>query len=106
MYDFFRILRRPLEEVCVKGVRPLKNLGTAGEDAAAGPVTPAIGYEVVRRGSTGEWVSKLQKALAIKADGDFGPETEAVLKAFQGENALEPDGIAGRNIYRALGLIS
>lgn len=68
-------------------------------------VAPNVSFEIVRRGSTGEWVIKLQEALEITADGDFGPRTEAVLKSFQEAHGLEPDGIAGRNTYRALGLI-
>lgn len=53
-----------------------------------------------------EWVQKLQEALGIQVDGRFGKDTEAVLKAWQQEHGLEPDGIAGRNTYRALGLIA
>lgn len=88
----------------VEGVRETA-LRMTEEDVAAEPVVTDIDYEVVRRGSTGEWVIKLQMALDIKVDGNFGPETEAALKAFQEDNGLEPDGIAGRNTYRALGLI-
>lgn len=81
-------------------------LKMAETDIAAEPLTPAVDYEIVRRGSGGKWVIKLQIALDIPVDGEFGPKTEAALRAFQEENGLEPDGIAGRNTYRALGLIS
>ncbi|MDY0390459.1 MAG: glycosyl hydrolase 108 family protein [Desulfobulbus oligotrophicus] len=62
-------------------------------------------YDTVRRGDKGPWVVKLQKALGLRADGRFGPKTEATLRDFQKENGLEADGIAGRLTYRALGLI-
>ncbi len=87
----------------VEGVRETA-LKMAGADVTTEPVTPAEHYEIVRRGSSGKWVIKLQVALDISADGIFGPKTEAALKAFQKENGLEPDGIAGRNTYRVLGL--
>ncbi len=67
--------------------------------------TPDVDFEVVRRGSTGPWVVELQRALGIVADGDFGPKTNAALRAFQSAHGLVEDGIAGRNTYRALGLI-
>ena len=70
------------------------------------PVAPSVDYEIVRRGSRGEWVQKLQEALEVDADGIFGAGTEEALKAFQKEAGLTPDGIAGRNTYQALGLVA
>ncbi len=89
----------------VEGVRKTA-LKMVGANVAAQPVTSPEDYEIVHRGSSGKWVIQLQIALDIPVDGDFGAGTEAALKAFQMENGLEPDGIAGRNTYRALGLIS
>ena len=87
----------------VEGVRTMAvNMAEKGGNN----VTPAVDYEVVRNGSKGEWVRKLQTALEIHVDGDFGSGTETALKTWQEQNGLEPDGIAGRNTYRALGLIA
>ena len=36
---------------------------------------------VLKRGSKGESVKTLQEFLKLTADGDFGPKTEAALKA-------------------------
>lgn len=74
-------------------------------DTEATEVIPNVDFDIVRRGSKGDWVVKLQEALEIPADGVFGPKTEFALKAFQDAHGLEPDGVAGRNTYRALGLI-
>ena len=80
-------------------------LEMAGETSSAEPVAaPDVTFEVVRRGSKGEWVAKLQKALGVEADGDFGDGTEAALRTFQAANLLQVDGVAGRNTWRALGL--
>ena len=70
------------------------------------PDTPSVDFDLVQRGSTGPWVVKVQEALEITADGDFGPKTEAALKAFQDAHGLEPDGVAGRVTLRALGLLT
>jgi lysozyme family protein len=69
-------------------------------------VTPSVKYNITRKGSTGLWVRKLQEALEIHVDGKFGRDTETVLKAWQQEQGLEADGFAGRNTYRALGLLA
>ena len=62
-------------------------------------------YAIIRLGSEGEWVVKLQQALNINANGVFGTGTESALIAFQRQNSLEADGVAGRRTYTALGLI-
>lgn len=81
-------------------------LTMAGADTNAQSVTSPADYEILRRGCRGKWVIQLQIALDVTVDGDFGAKTEAALKRFQKANGLEADGIAGRNTYRALGLIS
>ncbi len=79
--------------------------GSAAMDTGSAEMVPNVHFDIVRFGSQGAWVVKLQKALEIEADGKFGPITETALKAFQKTHGLEADGIAGRNTYRALGLI-
>ena len=66
---------------------------------------PTVEFTTVKKGSSGDWVRKLQSALGLHVDGKFGPVTENALKAWQAAHGLEADGIAGRNTYRALGLI-
>ena len=49
----------------------------------------------LRKGSKGDGVAMMQKALGVGADGNFGPGTERALKAWQSHNGLTVDGIAG-----------
>ncbi|UOF80295.1 chitinase A [Caudoviricetes sp.] len=59
---------------------------------------------VLRHGSKGEMVKKMQAALGMTADGDFGPGTEAALKKWQGANGLTADGVAGpKTLAKLLG---
>ena len=50
---------------------------------------------LLKTGSTGADVTKLQTALGLKADGNFGPGTEKAVKDFQIRNGMEADGIVG-----------
>ena len=50
---------------------------------------------VYKRGSIGEQVRQIQKALGIRVDGIFGKGTEDVVKKFQQENGLTVDGKVG-----------
>ena len=64
--------------------------------------------EVLRRGSESSAVLFLQRLLLsylypiTNLDGDFGPETERAVRAFQSENGLGVDGVVGTNTWRAL----
>jgi len=63
--------------------------------APAAAAAPAASGGVLRRGSKGDGVKKMQAALGLTADGDFGPGTEAALKKWQAANGLTADGVAG-----------
>ena len=51
--------------------------------------------KILRRGSRGAEVKRMQETLKISADGIFGPGTERAVKSFQRANGLTVDGIAG-----------
>ena len=65
---------------------------------------PAVVHSTVRKGSKGETVKAVQKALGAKADGDFGPGTEAAVIAWQRSRGLVPDGIVGPSTLKAMGI--
>jgi putative chitinase len=48
---------------------------------------------LLKNGSKGGDVKKLQEKLGLKADGLFGPGTEKAVKDWQSKNGLTPDGI-------------
>jgi len=64
---------------------------------------------MLRRGDRGKEVKALQKALnerglnAGPVDGDFGPLTEAAVKALQKQAGITVDGIVGAETWGALG---
>lgn len=50
---------------------------------------------LLRLGSFGEDVTKLQVKLGVDPIGKFGPKTEAAVKGWQSAHGLTPDGIVG-----------
>jgi putative chitinase len=54
---------------------------------------------LLRVGSTGEEVKKLQELLGVDVIGKFGPKTEAAVKGWQSANGLTADGIVGPNTW-------
>ncbi len=50
---------------------------------------------LLKKGSSGEDVKKLQTKLGLTADGIFGAGTEAKVKEWQAKNGLTADGIVG-----------
>lgn len=77
-------------------------------DGVAGPDTfSQMGlYDLVllRHGTRGSTVKKLQEKLGIDADGKFGSGTEKAVKEFQEKNGLKADGIVGPNTLAKLEL--
>jgi hypothetical protein len=73
---------------------------------AVAPVAPVIPtpppasnkprlFRFLKRGSTGSNVKYLQSVLGIKADGIFGPITDARVRQFQREQGIRVDGVVG-----------
>lgn len=88
-------------------------IGDRGGNWELGDMTPDVGLlnvvepPVLRRGAEGEDVRLLQQLLVkwgaqIKPDAEFGPRTEAAVKAFQKAKGLLADGIVGPYTWRAL----
>jgi peptidoglycan hydrolase-like protein with peptidoglycan-binding domain len=59
---------------------------------------------ILRKGTSGEPVKRLQGKLGVEADGEFGSATEKALTAWQSKNGLTADGIAGPDTFMAMGL--
>lgn len=89
-----------------KAVKDYQAANGLAVDGIAGPDTfTHMGlYELVllRRGSRGAAVKRLQEGLGIDADGAFGPGTEKAVKAFQEKKGLAADGLAGPATLAAL----
>lgn len=68
------------------------------------PSSPLAPYAktTLRRGSTGPAVVALQKALRITADGQFGPQTDGAVRAFQSRKRLAANGIVGASTWQSL----
>ena len=57
---------------------------------------------LLKLGSEGEDVKKLQIKLGVDPIGKFGPKTDAAVKAWQTKNGLTPDGVVGPTTWSKL----
>jgi putative chitinase len=57
---------------------------------------------ILKLGSQGDDVLKLQNKLGVDPVGKFGPKTEAAVKAWQQANGLTPDGVVGPSTWAKL----
>ncbi len=53
---------------------------------------------------SGSAVARLQHALKITSDGEFGPATEAAVRRLQARHGLTPDGVVGPATWAILGV--
>ncbi len=72
----------------LSGTAPAPVLIPAKEPTDAGRPT-------LRRGDSGPFVAQIQLKLGVVGPDQFGPKTEAALRAFQRDHGLVPDGIVG-----------
>lgn len=67
----------------------------------AQPGGPA-GRPTLRRNAKGDLVKQIQAKLGVEQVGNFGPKTEAAVRAFQRAKGIVPDGIVGPKTWAAL----
>jgi Putative peptidoglycan binding domain len=58
----------------------------------------------IRIRDRGSDVAELQAKLGLPADGRFGPGTLQAVEEFQAAHGLLPDGVVGRDTWKALGI--
>ncbi|MEG3832794.1 MULTISPECIES: peptidoglycan-binding protein [unclassified Microcoleus] len=87
---------------------PIANDPVTGDNSEISPEAQPTNFPVLRRRMRGPAVRDLQERLRAKgflrvsADGVFGPETQAAVKAAQRQYQLPADGIVGRATWEAL----
>ncbi|WP_182104284.1 glucosaminidase domain-containing protein [Niallia taxi] len=58
--------------------------------------------KVIKKGSTGKDVERIQRAVKVTADGKFGTKTEAAVKAYQKRQGLTVDGKVGPKTWNRM----
>ncbi|MBD1826232.1 peptidoglycan-binding protein [Microcoleus vaginatus GB1-A2] len=87
---------------------PIANDPATADSSEINPQAQPTNFPVLRRRMRGAAVRDLQERLRAKgflrvsADGVFGPETQAAVKAAQRQYQLPADGIVGRATWEAL----
>ena len=59
---------------------------------------------ILKIGAKGKNVEILQDALGLHPDGDFGPKTDAAVRAYQKSKGIAIDGIVGPQTWDMMGL--
>src|SRR4051812_46172037 len=73
--------------------------GSSSKVAQSSPanraIAPGAPGQLLKFGSSGPDVARVQSALGIQTDGLFGPQTDAAVRAFQQRAGLAVDGVVG-----------
>jgi cell wall-associated NlpC family hydrolase len=94
-----RVAGATLVVAAVAAALPVPN-GSATRARSSG--TARVHVELLKLGSRGPGVTRVQRALRIAADGVFGPQTRRAVRGFQKRHGLLVDGIVGPQTRKAL----
>ncbi len=82
-----------------KKTEPAKSTPKPADDNKANPSYPG---KLIKNGSKGKDVERIQRAVGVTADGIFGANTEKAVKAYQKRKGLAADGIVGKNTWNMM----
>jgi peptidoglycan L-alanyl-D-glutamate endopeptidase CwlK len=74
--------------------KSVKAAPTKKKAASSKSVVPYPGH-LIKQGSKGKDVQRVQNAVGVTADGIFGPATKKAVQAYQKRHGLSADGIVG-----------
>ncbi len=86
----------PLTSAALRGQTPAR--------ASVADVSDMASSEGGEESAGGDAVARLQSALRLTADGDFGPETEAAVRRLQARHGLTVDGVVGPATWSVIGV--
>ena len=96
-----RMASATLVVAAVAAALPNPSGSTPGRAKSSGGTT-RVHVELLKVGSRGPAVVRIQRELGIPADGIFGPQTRRAVRAFQKRHGLLVDGIVGPQTRKAL----
>jgi len=79
------------------GIRRLPAAGAVQTSTTSTSIRPELKLDDV-----GSAVSEVQHLLGVTVDGEFGPETDAAVRAYQATHGLDVDGDVGDQTWAAL----
>lgn len=81
-----------------------KTSGSSSDSKTIGGGSAIVPYpgHLIRRGSRGKDVKRIQRAVGVKVDGIFGSGTERAVKAYQRRHSLSVDGLVGKNTWNTM----
>jgi peptidoglycan hydrolase-like protein with peptidoglycan-binding domain len=77
---------------------------SSGGTAATGGKGEGVAAETTVAAAPVKAVERLQSALHLPVDGDFGPETEAAVRRLQARNGLPVNGVVDASTWNAIGV--
>jgi putative peptidoglycan binding protein len=78
--------------------------GTALRRGSSGPAVKALQSSLASRASIGSLEPWWSRQVKVAVDGNFGPQTEEAVRAFQTKRGLTADGVVGADTAAALGI--